>query len=265
MEEREKKERGEQGEWGGRSEQEATPACSPSLPSACRVQAAQVSSCHGREPPLSSEGPPRTQQQSGVQTSALLSGAALRSWSDSGAKVLFSLLSGSLQACASKWRGPRYVVLWGSCSTVILNALNQESLGGASGTHSQSACRGRPWDSARSSRRDPGETWSPQPWGKGKRAQIPSRVRRAGEKLVPASLTTSDFEDCRMRPGQHLKAHSARQVTLRSEEAGGPMADRSCHEKGLTSADCCLVGLSEGPDFLIFQEKLKIQISCEIC
>ena len=131
MEEREKKERGEQGEWGGRSEQEATPACSPSLPSACRVQAAQVSSCRGREPPLSSEGPPRTQQQSGVQTSALLSGAALRSWSDSWAKVLFSLLSGSLQACASKWRGPRYAVLWGSCSTVILNALNQESLGGS--------------------------------------------------------------------------------------------------------------------------------------
>lgn len=152
-----------------------------------------------------------------------------------------------------------------SCSTVILNAVNQESLRGASGTHSQSACRGRPWDSARSSRRDPGETWSPQPWGKGKRAQISSRVRRAGEKLVPAPLATSDFEDCRMRPGQHLKAHSARQVTLRSEEAGGPIADRSRHEKGLTSADCCLVGLSEGPDFLIFQEKLKIQISCEIC
>lgn len=155
MEKREKKERGEQGGW---SEQEATPACSPSLPSACRVQAAQVSYCRGAEAPLSSEGPPGTQQQSGVQTSALLSGAALRSWSDSGAKVLCSLLSGSLQACATKWRGPCSTVLWGSCSTVILNALMRkvsgelqrlipsQPAGGAPGTQPEAPgeIRGRP-------------------------------------------------------------------------------------------------------------------------
>lgn len=56
----------------------------------------------GRESSQNSEDPPVTQQHSGVQTSALLSGAALQHWPDSGVKVLFSLFFRGLQACATK-------------------------------------------------------------------------------------------------------------------------------------------------------------------